>query len=61
MLTIDPKYKSILLEALEEMMYKLSLQLNDLKGGPLTKERTELTDKQNMVEELQHQISIVED
>jgi hypothetical protein len=61
MLTIDPKYKSILLEALEEMMYKLSLQLNDLKGGPLTKERKELTDKQNMVEELQHQISIVED
>jgi hypothetical protein len=61
MLTIDPKYKSILLEALEDMMYKISLQLNDLKGGPLTKERKELTDKQNMVEELQHQISIVED
>ncbi len=60
MLTIDPKYKSILLEALEEMMYKLSLQLNDLKGGPLTKERKELTEKQNLVEELQHQISVLE-
>ena len=60
MLNIDPKYKPILLEALEEMMYKLSLQLDNLKGGPLTKERKELTDKQFMVEELQHQISIMD-
>jgi hypothetical protein len=58
MLTIDPKYKPILLEALEDLMYKLSLQLNDLKGGPLTNERKELTEKQAMVEELQHQISV---
>lgn len=56
-MNIDPKYKPVLLEALEDMMYKLSLQLEDLKGGPLTNERKELTLKQNMVEELQHQIS----
>lgn len=57
LMTIDPKYKPILLEALEEMMYKLSLQLAELKGGPLTPERKKLTAKQNSVEELQHLIS----
>ena len=46
-----------MLEALEDLMYKLSLQLEDLKGGPLTKERKDLTDKQATVEELQHLIS----
>lgn len=60
MLEIDPKYKPILLEALEDLMYKLSLQLEGLKGGPLTKERKDLTDKQNMLEELQHLISVME-
>lgn len=60
MQNIDPKYKPILLEALEEMMYKLSLQLDALKGGPLTKERKALTEKQNMVEELQHLISTMD-
>jgi hypothetical protein len=60
MLEIDPKYKPILLEALEDLMYKLSLQLEGLKGGPLTKERKDLTDKQNMLEELQHLISVIE-
>jgi hypothetical protein len=38
-------------------MYKLSLQLDGLKGGPLTKERKDLTDKQALIEELQHLIS----
>ena len=54
---IDSKYKPLMLEALEDLMYKLSLQLEDLKGGPLTKERKDLTDKQATVEELQHLIS----
>jgi hypothetical protein len=49
-----------MLEALEDLMYKLSLQLEGLKGGPLTKERKELTDKQTMLEELQHLISGME-
>lgn len=59
-MNIDPKFKPILLEALEDMMYKLSLQLNELKGGPLTPERRELTEKQAMIEELQHQISLLD-
>lgn len=58
---IDPKYKPLLLEALEELMYKLSLQLSDLKGGPLTKERKTLTQKQTQLEELQHTISTTDD
>jgi len=44
-MTIDPKYKPILLEALEDMMYKLSLQLEPHKGKPLTGERKQLTAK----------------
>ena len=60
MLNLDQKYKPILLEALEDLMYKLSLQLEDLKGGPLTKERKDLTEKQNLLEELQHEISLME-
>jgi hypothetical protein len=57
---IDPKFKPLLLEALEDLMYKLSLQLETLKGGPLTKERKDLTSKQDMLEELQHLISSME-
>lgn len=57
MMTIDPKYKPLLLEALEELMYKLSLQLEELKGKPLTTYRKELTEKQATIEELQHVIS----
>jgi hypothetical protein len=57
---LDSKYKTLLLEALEDLMYKLSLQLENLKGGPLTKERKELTNKQAMLEELQHLISGME-
>lgn len=57
-LNIDTQYRPVLLEALEDMMYKLSLQLNDMKGQPMSKERQALTEKQHMLEELQHQISI---
>lgn len=58
---IDPKYKPLLLEAMEELMYKISLQLEDLKGGPLTKERKILTEKQIEAEKLQHIISTAEE
>ena len=58
---IDSRHKDILLEALEELMYKVSLQLANLKGGPLTKERKVLTQKQRQLEELQHQIFISEE
>jgi len=57
MMEIDLKYKEVLLEALEELMYKLSLQLEELKGQPLEKWRKELTEKQNQIEDLQHLIS----
>ncbi len=57
MIELDSMNKAILLEALEDMMYKLSLQLEDLKGGPLDKERKRLTEKQAEVERIQHVIS----
>ena len=57
MLSVDTTFKPILLHTLEDLMYKLSLQLDDLKGGPLDKERKELTQKQSKIEELQHIIS----
>ncbi|GAB5522522.1 MAG: hypothetical protein Roseis2KO_03940 [Roseivirga sp.] len=57
MLNIDTKYSPLLLEALEDMMYKLSLQLNDMKGEPMGKTRKALTQKQELLEELQHLIS----
>lgn len=60
MQNIEAKYKPILLEALEDMMYKLSVQLDGLKGGPLTKERKELTEKQSLLEELQHVVSTMD-
>jgi hypothetical protein len=57
---IDKKYKAILLEALEELMYKNSLELAKLKGQPMTKWRKDLTKKQKVIEELQHHISTAE-
>lgn len=60
MIKLDTKYKPILLEALEELMYKLSLQLKDLEGQPLGKWRKELTQRQADIEELQHLISRTE-
>ena len=61
MIKIDSKYVPILLEGLEELLYKLALQMEDLKGGPMTPERKRLDKKQKEVEELQHQISIQAD
>ncbi len=58
---IDAKYKPLMLEALEELMYKLSMQLDELKGEPLGKWRKELTQKQTNIEELQHIISTAKD
>jgi len=57
MIQIDSKYKLPLLESLEDSMYKLSLQIDDLKGGPLDKERKLLTKKQKNIEKVQHIIS----
>ena len=60
MIKLGPEYKSLMLEALEELMYKLSLQLEEKKGQPLDKHRKELTEKQKEVEKLQHLISASE-
>lgn len=57
MIKIDIKYKNVLLEVLEDKMYKLSLELDELKGGPLDSKRKELDNKQKEIEELQHIIS----
>ena len=58
---IDSKHVPVLLEGLEELLYKLALQMEDLKGGPMTPERKRLDQKQKEVEELQHQISVQAD
>ncbi len=60
MIQLDSSYRPLLLEALEDKMYKLSLQLNEMKGQALTERRKELTKKQKKLEELQHLISIAD-
>ena len=55
-LEINDTNKALLLEALEELMYKVALELQSMKGGPLTVQRKELTKKQKQIESLQHQI-----
>lgn len=57
MIRIDSKHVPVLLEGLEELLYKLALQMEELKGGPMTPERKRLDQKQKLVEELQHDIS----
>lgn len=56
MIQIDPKHQSILLEALEDLMYKVSMELENYKGGPMDKARKDLTNKQQQIEALQHLI-----
>ncbi|NND32495.1 MAG: hypothetical protein HKN76_07885 [Saprospiraceae bacterium] len=51
---LPDKYQSLLLEALEDLMYKVSLDLAKMKGQPMTKERRNLTSKQKELERLQH-------
>ena len=58
MIEIDDKHKMLLLEAIEELMYKVSLQLASFKGKPLSKERKALTTKQNNLEKIQHKIHL---
>lgn len=54
---IEDKYQSLLLESLEDLMYKISLELEKLKGQPMTQKRKELTQKLKKLETLQHLIS----
>ncbi len=53
-MNIPAEYQKILLVAVEEYMYQLSLKLAKMKGQPLTQERKELTRQQRKLEELQH-------
>ncbi len=55
---INKQTQPILLEALEDLMYKVSLELESMKGGPMTHERKALTEKQHLIEKLQHEISV---
>lgn len=55
--SIDPIYLPLLLEAVEELLYKISLRLAELKGQPMTGERRELTQKQRRLEALLHQLT----
>lgn len=55
--SIDPSYLPVLLEAIEELLYKISLRLADLKGMPMTDERLELTRKQRQLEALLHELT----
>ena len=53
---LKDKYRPILLEAIEDLMYKISMELESLKGQPMTQRRKFLTKKQKEIEELQHLI-----
>ncbi len=55
---IPNRYRGLMLEALEDLMYKISLDLDKMKGQPMTRERRLLTRQQQDVEELQHLITI---
>jgi hypothetical protein len=54
---VPDKYRPLLLEALEDLLYKVSLDLSKWKGKPLTSERRQLTKKQTEIENLQHLVS----
>ena len=57
-LKINRKFRMILNEALSDYHYKISLELNSMKGQPLTSQRKELTKKQRLVEELRNQLDV---
>ena len=56
MMEMPDKYHPIILEALQDLLYKVSLDLAKMKGQPLTRERKKLTKKQTSIEEIQHLI-----
>ena len=58
-ITIDIKYKQIIIEAFEDYQYKIALELNEMKGQKLDKRRKELTRKQKLVEELRRKLNTV--
>ena len=57
MIKLDDKYKNVLLEALEDLMYKLSIEQESYKGMPMDASRKKLTQKQGLVENLQYEVA----
>lgn len=55
---IPDKYRKITVEALGDLMYRVSLDLSKLKGQPLTRERKRLTKKQRDIEDILHLLSV---
>lgn len=53
---LSKKQKQLILEALEDLMYKIAIQLDNYKGGPMDPARTELDKKQKALEKLVHHI-----
>ena len=53
---VDAKYHIVLQEALDDYLYKVSLELNELKGHSLNNRRKELTKKQRLIEELRNKL-----
>ena len=39
MISIPEKYKDLILETIEESLYKIALEMDNFKGGPMTPER----------------------
>ncbi|MEQ8360554.1 MAG: hypothetical protein RH860_13780 [Cytophagales bacterium] len=58
MIQIPEKYKGLILETIEEALYKIALNMEDLKGEPMTPQRKKLDKKQKELEALQHKISV---
>ena len=58
MINLPSKYSQLLLESIEESLYKIALEMDQLKGGPMTPERKKLDKRQKELEELQHEISV---
>jgi hypothetical protein len=58
MISIPTKHAPILLESLEESLYKIALEMEKFKGSPLTAERKVIEKRQKALEELQHLVSI---
>ena len=55
--SIEEKYRGVVLEAMNDYLYKVSLELNQLKGGAMTNRRKELTRKQKLMEEIRSHLN----
>ena len=54
---VDAKYRSVILEALDDYLYKVSMELNELKGHAMNNRRKELTKKQRLIEDLRRDLN----